>query len=492
MRTRFLSLLLLLFAASVVRGQCTNPETENCTVQGALNFYRAKAGVTQVEFVEVKPEVAKAAIESVEDKVKNANRATTPPDAFAGRLHNSYQDFLNLLSFAINDVKESEDGRALVIRFNPKRAGRNMFGLTLTAAEPGLSDDVKKAIPDATRDDVVRKLDGQLGDTDDLTWAGSYSYSTNRCDTTVDPRDWCWGRAKSTYRDLLSGLVVPPDLSMIGLEARLTDELTDLFKDEVVTIKGAKLDQLKKSTDRPQALEIMQKIVENQKAMENRTKLLSEKRHLALLADLIDNQPQLTATATYRDPGDLGGPIHRAATLEFHIGRQNLNTVRKSCGASKGAALNNCLLGQLASITDTGISTDKIVVVATYSQNRRFQVATLPLEPAVADFTPVDVKSTREINVKVQGGRQLSTEVMGQSMRADLSIEGIRTEKDSKRTKNRWVGTLTLSVPIGDNMTVPFSVMYANRSEFLDEKSDKIGAHLGISYRLPELFGKKK
>src|SRR5947209_6128027 len=32
-------------------------------------------------------------------KVANSTRATTPPDAFAARIHNSYQDFLVPLSF---------------------------------------------------------------------------------------------------------------------------------------------------------------------------------------------------------------------------------------------------------------------------------------------------------------------------------------------------------------------------------------------------------
>jgi hypothetical protein len=96
---KYVIALLLLVSPISLKAQnaCKNPETEDCSVNDAIEFYRGATGAPLLF------------------EVVNANRATTPPDAFARRLHNSYEDFLNLLSFAISDVEESEDGQALVV-----------------------------------------------------------------------------------------------------------------------------------------------------------------------------------------------------------------------------------------------------------------------------------------------------------------------------------------------------------------------------------------
>jgi hypothetical protein len=102
----------------------------------------------------------------------------------------------------------------------------------------------------------------------------------------------------------------------------------------------------------------------------------------------------------------------------------------------------------------------------------------------VTGFMPIDVKSAYELIVKGQGGRQLSQVVQGKPMRADFSLEGHVVEKDGVRNTNRWLATATLTMPLGDNMSIPVSVTYANKTEFLTDKR-KLSAHLGISYRLP-------
>ena len=84
--------------------------------------------------------LAKTATLSVNQTTKAVtatNAATTAPDGFATRIHSSFQDYLNLLAFAINKVDESKDGQSLIIRLNALRSGPSLLAGTLTLSKPG-------------------------------------------------------------------------------------------------------------------------------------------------------------------------------------------------------------------------------------------------------------------------------------------------------------------------------------------------------------------
>jgi hypothetical protein len=467
---RIFAISLLLMAASlgaVAQDKTCDPAgRDDCKVEEALHFYVHSAA---------------------ESAVVNSNRATTAPDAFAARIHNSYQDFLNLLSFAVNDVKESANGEALTVRFNPIRSGNHLFGITLTVAKPLIADAIQNAIPDASRDKTVGLLEKQLGDTDNQAWSGSYSFASSSCLPDSNPYAKCWGRQPKIYMDLLGSLL--PAASSLGTDPSLGDrvqELADLFGDEqgdvfVMPVSGKNKEAI---------IAKIKEIAGLEKASTAPAQALFKAKHFDLFAALIDNQPQITGSASYHQPGRLGGAKERAATLEFHAGRDNINTLRQACTAVEGRA--DCMQKRLNQLAADGASTDKYVATFTYKKTNSFKLAELPLSDPVADFKPIDLKSSSEYNVKIQAGRQLGTEVMGKPTRADLSFEGIRTENDGFRTKNRWVGTLTISVPFGENMTLPVSLTYANRAEFLGDPNERFGAHFGLSYRLPDLFPLRK
>lgn len=473
-RLALLPALLLLSVAALAQTPC-NPEVDlTCTVDGALEFYRDEPLM--------EPNVATAA-EMVGKEVVNANRATTSPDAFAARVHNSYQDFLNLLSFAVNDVKESEDGEAFVVRFNPLRRGNHLLGLTLTITKPTISEALKDKIPEADRAATVTLLEKQLGDTDDQTWSASYSFASTNCPLNVTRNPACWGRKPSTYGDILS--LVLPGVSeganaVIASQGRLRTIAGNPVDTGAVVVNG-----------RVDLIAAIKAQVAAEKGTIAEGKTLFDAFHLGLLPSLIDNQPQLTASGTYHQPGRLGGPNVRAATVEFQSGRQNINTLRSACQkrAVDDDARSTCLREQLTELAASGLSTDKYVATFTYKKTSEFKLTDLGLETPVAGFTGIDLPSASEYNVKIQGGRELGTVVKGKPPRADLSFEGIRTEDDGVRTKNRWVGTLTVSIPLGENMTVPVSLSYANKAEFLGDQNERFGAHFGLSYRLPGLLG---
>ena len=491
MKRTLLSLLTLFVATTAIaQAQKCDPENDpnkTCTVGGARAFYREKAATTKPVIAEEEAANNATAMQITAKNVVTANRATTPPQTFAGRIHNSYEDFLNLFSFAINKVDESDNGQALIIRFNPLRQGDVLIGTTLTAAQPAVSDLVKNAIPEATRDDVVKKLEGRFGDRNDLTYSASVSGATKSCDNTRPATARCWGRTPSTYRPVIDQLLLPlvrSDPDAIHRGRLLSQQFNGRSPTNSQIVQSA--------TSPPEVIRLLKDEagVERERALTARE--IYEANHLDLIATMIDNQPQATGTLTVHRPALYGGPRSQSVAVELHFGRMNINTLRERCATKAGDELPTCLHDELAKLAGGGMATDKWVFNASYDRALRYQVGSLGLDQPVDGFTAIDLARNDVLKVKGQGGLQVpGTDVKGKPMRADFSIEGGFNQKGKVRSDNRWVGTATFSVPFGDMLTIPVSVSWANKSEFVGDVKQHIGAHVGISYRLPELFGSK-
>jgi hypothetical protein len=457
------------FAQAPVAAPSCDPADPTCDMNIAqvLAFYRKS----------VNTEVATDVVQT--------NRATTAPPTSAANIHNSYEDFLNQLSFAINKVDQTSNAQALVIRYNPVREGSNLFGATLTVAQPELSDTVANAIPADTRDATVALLEKNLGNANDLTWAAEWSPSTADCPPDRSPKERCWGRTPSTYSDIISAAllkVIPSSPMALG---NAVANLIALFPN-APNLNNAMLSQ---ATDRAAALKLIQEQVGIEQGTDASTKSLYEDNHLDLLATLIDNQPQAALTVSYHMPGDLGGPKTTAAAFELHWGASNMNALRAKCPRLTGDPLGTCVLQQLASLAANGLSPDSFTLTASYNRDQSYRVDSLGLTPPVTGFTPIDLEQADSVNFKAQGGRLMQTQISEKPIRVDLSAEGQWAKKGSVRTANRWVATLTFAIPLGGDLTIPVSVNYANKPEFLDAAQDHIGAHIGLSYRIPNVLG---
>lgn len=479
-----LALLLLAFLAPVASlAQCD----ESKLLQGTL-------GEAYECFFENAPQILELR-EDEEDMVKDANVPTTAPDPFAGRIHANYQDFLNLLSFAVNKVEESEDGQALIVRFNPLRSGQQLLGATLTIAKPSLATDLVEEIPADERPAVTAELNKQLEDTDDLTWAVSYSVQSGQCGTEKLARSFCWGRAPRIYRQALSQVLVE-----VGREESDDPTRQQLFVDIVNAIQGFSGDVFtlpftRIPTDQQQTvLSNLREVAALDAEETARSTTFFRESGIGNVATLIDNQPQLALTGTYRDLGLLSGGDETAGSLELQLGRTNLNTVFKDC---QGNA--SCIAGRLRGFNDSAgstLPTDKFVLTASYKRRDRFQVTDLELPSGLVVLDGLNVKKTTELKVRLQWGRQIQGNLHGLSgpqpagtspkkARWDLALDGQRNTEGTIRTKNRWVASWTLSLPLNEQVQIPLTVTWANKPEFLTDQRKQYGVHFGLSYRLP-------
>ena len=474
MKTRILPALLALaavaFASLPLRAvDCgIEPPPGDCTLKQIYSALYDKAfpGATTAD-------VAKAVV--------NANVATTTPDTFAGVVHSTYQDFLNLFSFAVNQVDQSKDGQALVVRFNPLRDGTNLLGLSITAAKPVISDLVANAIPEADRAAVLGKLQVRQGDLDDITYAVAYSVESTTC-SWEQPTKRCWGRRPDTYRPMLARVLADSsDSNDVVLAPEDILRLADL-----VGLAGGTGSPLagKLSAVKP----------------ENRAAVLEFLRNLGRDQHPID--PQYESDVRQERHRQAGEPHRQPAAAR---GDRHLRGSRHLRGADRPRSLARIAVRQrqperpqererrvdrerARRAPDAGpersfdrqVRPDRELRAARPLHSRQARPHA-PRRRLHSDRREADLRAS----ARLQWGRLLDGQIGARNPRFDLSAEGIETRDDQIRTKSRWVATATLTVPLGDQMSLPLSLNYANKPEFLTGQRQQFGAHLGVTYRLP-------
>lgn len=450
-----------------------------CTIQEIVtHFHNQVLRDSDVDIAEIEKasdEAVATTIDKAEEEVKDANRATTPPESFAARLHNSYEDFLNPLAFAINKIEESDDGQALTVRFNPWRSPGLEAGLTATIARPTLFSEVQKNIAEEKRAEVTKKVEDALGDFEDITLAFSYSlFETKEC--TLANLGHCRGRNPKIYRDLLSDVLANGALKDVFLMATETSADFDTenakllpFYDTRLSAAGTRQEEVYNlaknvgtlgGTDSVTSLKVL-----NDAGIDN-------------LATLIDNQPQLAGTLTYHHREDFTGPPEMSATLEYQRGLHNLNSLK-----GDQPTFSSLLATDLKKFSMARAG--KVVLALSYKRVEPYGLATLGDFATDVPFTAVDIKATNEFKLKAQYGWETAMKLTGERTRLDFSADFARRNEGGKRTLNRFVTTATFTLPYGNNMSVPISLKYANRPEDLQQERKRLSVHFGLSYRLP-------
>jgi hypothetical protein len=452
-----------------------------CTIQQIVTHFHNQvlrnSDADVAEVAEANDEAVATTMDKAEEEVKDANRATTPPESFAARLHNSYEDFLNPLAFAINKIEESDDGQALTVRFNPFRSPGFEAGLTATIARPTLFSEVQKNIGETKRDEMTKKIEDTLGDFEDVTLAFSYSLvETKEC--KLEKLGRCWGRNPKIYTGLLSDVLANGALKDV---LRAATETSDEFTTENAKLLPFFDTQLSAVGARQEEVYNLAKKVGTLSGTDSVTslKVLSD-AGIDNLATLIDNQPQLAGTLTYHHREDFTGPPELSATLEYQWGLHNLNSLK----GDQTTSFSNRLATDLKKFSTARAG--KVVLSLSYKRVDPYLIETLG-EFAAADipFTAIDIKGNDEFKLKAQYGWEMAMKLTGERPRLDFSTDFARRNEGGKRTVNRFVSTATFTMPYGNNMSIPISLKYANRPEDLQQEQKRLSVHFGLSYRLP-------
>ena len=216
-------------------------------------------------------------------------------------------------------------------------------------------------------------------------------------------------------------------------------------------------------------------------------------RGLTRLTQLIDQQPQLLFTLGHDIRDDIVGPEKTSATLTFEKTAANLGHFLRTSGASclkgdevrqGGPAYTTCAnaLDSYFAGPAKNLNTQmRWKLAASYHRVKKWSYA------APSDSVSLSLPETDRWEVAFGLGRPLLGRRNGD--RIDVEVAYDSNIDDDTSNKERVKATVTYTRRIGD-MDVPFSLVYANKDEFLGEVDQQISLHLGLKFKSPASPGK--
>src|SRR3954451_19291014 len=415
------------------------------------------------------------AVTEVENGVRTATVATTPPQSSDARIHASQQNFNIPLSFAINTVERSKDEQSLIVRFNKADAGPFSVGMTGTITQPKLSSRVEKNItPEANRATVAKALGDMLEETDDVALSLHFAPDTPDCTLNRLSRGACYGQEVRAYDDVLNSLMA----TLLGgkVASPAADRIAIELQRFIAPIHDKKFSDLDAGQQK-QLFDLIT-LMKTQDALDTAAEVARrEKAHVPNLAMLIENQPQWTLTLNASRRDRLVGANEQSAGREYQRGRVNLNTVVAKCKTNDA----DCLAAELKNP-----NTGSFVFGVSIKQTESYHLDALPVgattDPVVT-FPVLNIDRLRSYLARLQYGYDLHVTGVGEKpvKLSFLVIWEQTTGGDTSKREHdtRFVAGTTVSIPVGDNVVLPVTLNYANHPNFLKDAQKGFGMHFG-------------
>jgi len=328
----------------------------------------------------------------------------------------------------------------------------------LVNSQPQISDRIRNELPKDQRDDLTGKLKKQIGDLGDTAIRFTYAPMTKSLGRSMAPhekdfRDMCeaaigkagWPQDKDTKASMMKALDIdqnlPSDATERGLEIRRVEEkarlLTSLW-DQAAEAAGIK-------------------------------------QYYALL----DNQQQfhVTAEKKFRDP--LVGPDELSVEVTYEGSFVNLKNATEACSDWKSAACIEAYKqyvkkNQKALERENRFSfSGQYVDIDGQTINTGFQ-----------GIAPIVFKPVHKLILSLGWSRNLK---LGDAepVKVDLNADYENVSDDPKRQDRGIVRLkLTFTPKMGDRMSMPFGIVYANHGEFLGDVDARLSAHIGLKLKI--------
>lgn len=243
---------------------------------------------------------------------------------------------------------------------------------------------------------------------------------------------------------------------------------------------------------------------------------------LDALPAMIDNQPQIIFQGSYRESHDIIGRDAAAITASYEMGSRNINAMLREYHQMRreGIESPSKLEAFRRGVTDRAYKfEDKVIFSASFLRNRPYSFsfdykesvsvpgATEPVEidrtaalnfprsddwRASLSWTRLWPRRVEEPETMLGAGLPQLPAVTGrQAPRSTLTIEWVEADQriklnDKPLENDRLVARLSLVVPVPGGMTMPLTIVYSDKPEFLKDQDRVFGAHVGISYKIGE------
>jgi hypothetical protein len=396
----------------------------------------------------------------------------------------SIRDFLPLFfgSLGLGGVKD--EAGALTLTFNPDfldLGPANPLSLQAQIRDPLPFDALLKAVPEAIRASRKSAFEKELADFDDVALDLAWSRESER-----------FGRNYRDHRQLLSDVfltlneqaraAVPINVSKVFLADLVKQPdgpAPPTFSVDMTPAQVDRLDPAFRARLDQHIAEAGQEVTARQRALVE----LAEQQRFFELDDLINNQPQVLASAICRRRADLVGPDDLAARFSYEIGFANVNGLRRHCGGRESEVDAGCLKSYLDKFGPTLESSPRLTVTAEYSQSDAYDVA-LPADALSPTPFAFHLDRVSKGTGRLVYGRYLRADPSGaQTTRMDVEATYELASGDPLRN-NRFLATVTFTQKLVGDMSASLTAVYANRPEFRGAVDKELSARFGLKYKL--------
>lgn len=352
---------------------------------------------------------------------------------------------------------------------------------------PELSEDIVAAIPEDVRGDRKKELEGDLDDTADSELQFSYSVVNDR-----------YGRDFRRHYGRLAALIAPVMVNAeTEAEKQVRKDARFALDDAIFNLKvdaSKPISELRLTEDQRKELE--KAILDARANLAPAYARQREAIQSALgasgvndLTRLVLLQPQILFSANRRIRDEAVGPESWGFKVTYERSFVSLNDFFDDAGGKcprnttfdgtvlELAAVQPCLkeLREYMKEHEEEIENEsRWKASLEYKKIDRWQFS-LPDDGVAIDRPKYD-----RIIASAGFGRVIPRSAVKDRVDFEAAYDSNLDDDDSY--KSRLVVTLTYTRRIGE-MDVPFSVVYANKSEFLEGTDKQIGVHIGLKFR---------
>ena len=443
--------------------------------------------------------------------------ASAPPEGFPERVRESIADFLPLLGISMDAVSTSEDRKSVSLKANPFKFEHGAINLSASAAEPAVFTPLLEQVIEPLRDQEKKNLQAKTKDLDDVTFALAFGYT--RRGVTWENSSHLYGRDFRLYQDLIDDFA-KSTWDQVQAEIKALSTQQSQFRTKYL----APLQEITKSQQiwETPFSEIRQRIIAKELNYSEGDMLASLRdeavnvevldRALSLpdydaLPSLIDNQPQLVFTLAQRASSQIVGPEATTLTARYEMGSRNLNTVLREYhrltargGLSEDQARLQAYKNVVSGRGDYR-SEDKVIFSVSYkriaSYNFEHPYEQTLIDPVTGNVNPVPIHRTAKLILPqshewrgnftftrfLLTGSDPDNKTGVELPRLTISVEAVQLRDDPER-QSRVIGKISYVQPASKGISIPITLTWASRSEFLKDQNRTFGAHLGITYKL--------
>ncbi len=413
---------------------------------------------------------------------EKTTRATTGADLVSGSVSSAIRDFLPRVAGAVLAPGLEADRGALALRIN-QRLGFATGQLGVELNEPVLYTPLVDAIPQSLRTASTERLEKELDDQDDVSATFALNLENRRLGRAFAPhRAWAGALVSQIAGD--AGVTNVFDLGAVNNLDFAGKKRPERRSDE--ECRNANAAQVHLGCFLPAFADSVRQAVRSEaQALLARRELRRAavaEAGLDAIAMLLNNQPQLNATASYRYRDDLVGPDELKASFRYEHGLVNLNWLRgrlrnrQACQGSETQCFTR--------LVNDPRTRDAIARAA-----RLWGEVDLSFRSEYDFISPVDSvalteERATELRLAAGYGQYFGRLEDGtRRPRIDVDASFHRQLEGSSRT-DRAVGKIAYTQPISDALAGVFGVTWANKPEYLGDVQRKLTGTLGLTYKL--------